>query len=183
MSRVKRLVHSYGKFIAIPWRNDAAAAQRVVFCVYNEKEELALRAKVDEFELATKEAGHEWALFDLTDTFAIWLSGQRYAKKYFAQPHLLHTLLPKYLDFLKQEFSRFVQTKGQDENAVVALMGVGSLFGLLKVKNVVDQLAPMVKGRMLVFFPGSYENSNYRLLDGYDGWNYLAVPITADKDY
>ncbi|WP_419596195.1 BREX protein BrxB domain-containing protein, partial [Thiolapillus sp.] len=103
--------------------------------------------------------------------------------KYFAQPHLLHTLLPKYLDFLKQEFSRFVQTKGQDENAVVALMGVGSLFGLLKVKNVVDQLAPMVKGRMLIFFPGSYENSNYRLLDGYDGWNYLAVPITADKDY
>ncbi|WP_305801497.1 hypothetical protein [Thiolapillus sp.] len=105
MSRVKRLVHSYGKFIAIPWRDDAAAAQRVVFCVYNEKEELALRAKVDEFELATKEAGHEWALFDLTDTFAIWLSGQRYAKKYFAQPHLLHTLLPKYLDFLKRNYS------------------------------------------------------------------------------
>ena len=38
-------------------------------------------------------------------------------------------------------------------------------------------------GRLLVFFPGSYENNNYRLLDGYDGWNYLAVPITADKGY
>jgi hypothetical protein len=181
VSKVKRLVQSYGKFIAIPWRGDAAAAQRVVFCVYNEKEELALRAKIDEFELATKEAGHDWALFDLTDTFAVWLSGQRYASKYFEQPHLLHTLLPKYLDFLKQEFSRFIEAK--DEDAVVALMGVGSLFGLLKVKDVVDQLAPMVKGRLLVFFPGSYENNNYRLLDGYDGWNYLAIPITANKDY
>ena len=181
MSKVKRLVQSYGKFIAIPWRGDAAAAQRVVFCVYNEKEELALRAKIDEFELVTREAGHDWALFDLTDTFAVWLSGQRYASKYFEQPHLLHTLLPKYLDFLKQEFSRFIEAK--DEDAVVALMGVGSLFGLLKVKDVVDQLAPMVKGRLLVFFPGSYENNNYRLLDGYDGWNYLAIPITANKDY
>jgi len=46
----------------------------------------------------------------------------------------------------------------------------------------VDKLAPMVKGRLVVFFPGTFENNNYRLLDGYDGWNYLAVPITADKE-
>jgi len=65
---------------------------------------------------------------------------------------------------------------------VVALKGVGSLFGLLKVKAVVDKLAPLVKGRIVVFFPGTYENNNYRLLDGYDGWNYLAVPITADME-
>ena len=65
---------------------------------------------------------------------------------------------------------------------MVALKGVGSLFGLLKVKAVVDKLAPMVKGRIVVFFPGTYENNNYRLLDGYDGWNYLAVPITADME-
>jgi hypothetical protein len=66
---------------------------------------------------------------------------------------------------------------------VVALQGVGSLFSLLKVREVVDKFAPMVSGRLLVFFPGIYENNNYRLLDGYDGWNYLAVPITADKDH
>ncbi|MDD4077428.1 MAG: ABC transporter ATP-binding protein [Bacilli bacterium] len=73
MSRVKQLVQSYGSHIAVPWRNDAAAAQRVIFCVYNENEELRLRAKVDEFELATRQAGHSWALFDLTDSFANWL--------------------------------------------------------------------------------------------------------------
>jgi hypothetical protein len=32
-----------------------------------------------------------------------------------------------------------------------------------------------------VFFPGVYENNNYRLLDARDGWNYLAVPITMQE--
>jgi len=183
VSRVKRLVHSYSRHISIPWRDDAAAAQRVIFCVYNENEERWLRARVDEFEIVTKQAGHDWALFDLTNTFAAWLSSQRYAKSYFQKPHLLATVLPKYLDYIVDEFERFLGSRTIDENAVVAIQGVGSLFGFLKVKDVVDKLAPRVPGRLLVFFPGSYDNNNYRLLDGYDGWNYLAMPITADKDY
>jgi len=36
-----------------------------------------------------------------------------------------------------------------------------------------------IRGRLLVFFPGVYEQDNYRLLDARDGWNYLAIPITA----
>ncbi|WP_087719601.1 BREX protein BrxB domain-containing protein [Salinicola salarius] len=183
MSRVRRLVQSYSRHISIPWRDDAAAAQRVIFCVYNENEERWLRARVDEFEIVTKQAGHDWALFDLTNTFAAWLSSQRYAKSYFQKPHLLATVLPKYLDYIVNEFERFLDSRNIGENAVVAIQGVGSLFGFLKVKDVVDKLAPQVPGRLLVFFPGSYENNNYRLLDGYDGWNYLAMPITADKDY
>lgn len=183
MSRVKRLIQSYSQYIAVPWRDDAAAAQRVIFCVYNETEERWLRAKVDEFEIVTRQAGHEWAMFDLTDTFAIWLASQRYAKSYFQKPHLLPTLLPKYLAYITDEFETFLQANEIGPDFVVAIQGVGSLFGFLKVKEVVDKLAPMVKGRLLVFFPGSYENNNYRLLDGYDGWNYLAVPITADKEF
>lgn len=183
MNRVKRLIQSYSKYISVPWRDDVAAAQRVIFCVYNESEERRLRAKVDEFEIVTRQAGHEWAMFDLTDTFAIWLTLQRYAKSYFQKPPLLSTLLPKYLVFIANEFETFLQKNESGSNSVVAITGVGSLFGFLKVKEVVDKLAPMIKGRLLFFFPGSYENNNYRLLDGYDGWNYLAVPITADKEY
>lgn len=183
MSKIKRLIQSYSKYIAVPWRDDAAAPQRVIFCVYNETEERWLRAKIDEFEITTRQAGHDWAIYDLTDTFADWLSSQRYAKSYFQKPHLLNTLLPKYLTFIISEFETFLQQNNVDENSVVAVKGVGSLFGFLKVKEVVDKLAPMVKGRLLIFFPGSYENNNYRLLDGYDGWNYLAVPITADKEF
>jgi hypothetical protein len=182
VSRTKRLIETYAKFIAIPWRNDAAAAQRVIFCVYNENDELRLRAGIDEFEIVTRDAGHDWAIFDLTDTFAEWISTQRYAQSYFLKPHLLPTLLPKYRDYIITQFKEFLSENGSSENSVVALKGVGSLFGFLKVKDIVDQLAPMVSGRLVVFFPGSYENNNYRLLDGYDGWNYLAISITADKD-
>jgi len=183
VSRVKRLTQSFRKYVAVPWRDDAAAAQRVIFCVYHETEELRLRASVDEFEIATRAADHGWALFDLTDSFPNWLASQRYAKSYFQKPNLLSTLLPKYLDYIEAEFDAFLQDKGVSAHFVVALQGVGSLFGFLKVKEVVDKLAPKVKGRLLVFFPGSYEDNNYRLLDGYDGWNYLAVPITADKEF
>ncbi len=183
MSRIKRLTQSYGAYIAVPWRDDAAAAQRVIFCVYHETEELRLRAKLDEFEIVTRAAGHDWTVFDLTNRFPRWLASQRYAKSYFQKPHLLSTLLPKYLVSIETEFGRFLQDQGVSENGVVALQGVGSLFGFLKVKEVVDRLAPLVRGRLLVFFPGSYEDNNYRLLDGYDGWNYLAVPITAGKEF
>jgi hypothetical protein len=122
-------------------------------------------------------------MFDLTDSFPDWLASQRYARSYFQKPNLLTTLLPKYLSYIEVEFDAFLKNKSVSEDFVVALQGVGSLFGFLKVKEVVDKLAPKVKGRLLVFFPGSYEDNNYRLLDGYDGWNYLAVPITADKEF
>ena len=182
MNRIKRLVSSYAKFIAVPWRDDAAAAQRVIFCVYNENDELWLRAKVEEFELSTRHAGHEWFVFDLTDTFANWLSGQKYVESYFKKPNLLSTLLPQYLTYIIDQFSIFLDERDVGNNSVIALKGVGSLFGLLKVKLVVDKLAPKVKGRLVVFFPGTFENNNYRLLDGYDGWNYMAVAITANNE-
>ena len=182
MNRVRRLLDSYGKFVEVPWRDDVAAPQRVIFCVYNEKEELRLRAKVDEFEIVTRNVGHDWQLFDLTDTFAVWLSSQRYAEKYLQQPALLITRLPQYRSDIADQFAAFLLQRAAGSNCVVALLGVGSLFGLVKAKAVVDRLAPMVEGRLVVFFPGTFENNNYRLLDGYDGWNYLAVPITADKE-
>ena len=181
MSKIKRLIASYNKYIAIPWRADAAASQRVIFCVYDESDELRIRSKIDEFEIAARDNGHDWAVFDLTDTFAEWMADQKYAHSYFKKPNLLATLYPKYQEFIEKIFIQFLNEIEANENFVVAIKGVGSLFGFLKVKEVVDKFAPLVLGRLLIFFPGSYENNNYRLLDGYDGWNYLAVPITADK--
>lgn len=183
MNKIKRLTASFERFISVPWRNHAAPDQRVVFCVYEEKDERRLRAKIDEFEIVTRRSHHEWAAFDLSHTFAQWLSGLRYAESYFQKPHLLDTIIHKYLSFIVDEFTAFLDKNGIDGNWVVALTGVGTLFGFLKVKDVVDKIAPMVKGRLLIFFPGSYENNNYRLLDGYDGWNYLAVSITGDEEF
>ncbi|MBF0138567.1 MAG: DUF1788 domain-containing protein [Magnetococcales bacterium] len=182
MSRIKRLADSYGRHIAVPWREDAAAAQRVIFCVYHQTDERALRAGIGEFDIVTRRAGHGWILFDLTDTFAEWLAGQRYAVKYFQQPRLLSSLLPRYQEFIVARCKAFLADCQAGATDVVAFQGVGSLFGLLRVKPLVDQLAPLVPGRLVLFFPGSCEHDNYRLLDGYDGWNYLAMCITADKD-
>lgn len=181
MSKVDDLIKNYNQYISVPWRSDAAAGQRVIFCVYHESDERALRVKIEEFAIATREANHKWVIFDLTDSFASWLTSQRYAQSYYRQPELLTTLFPRYLDYIVTQFESFLVDNAIDDNHVVALQGVGSLFGFLKVKEVVDRLAPKVHGRLLIFFPGSYENNNYRLLDGYDGWNYLAVPITSDR--
>lgn len=180
MSRARRLLESYARFIALPWRDDAAAAQRVVFCVYPETDELRIRAQVDEFDLATRHAGHAWIGFDLTDTFAHWMAEQKYARRYFQNPDRLGTLLHRYRDWLEARFVARLAEEQAGNGHVIMLYGVGSLFGLLKVKELVDKLAPHVPGRLVVLFPGSFENDSYRLLDGYDGWNYLATPITAD---
>lgn len=181
MSKVKRLLQSYAAHIQVPWR-EVAAAQRVIFCVYPQTDELRLRARIEEFELATKNAGHGWDVFDLTDTFARWLTSQRYAQSYFKTPSLIASVLPKYQDYLVAQFRDFLVQGNPSDNDAVALTGVGSLFGFLKVRDVVEKLSGLVHGRLVVFFPGSFEDNNYRLLDGYDGWNYLATPITPDKE-
>jgi len=180
LSKIRQLIDSYARHIEVPWR-EVASAQRVIFCVYSERDELRLRSQLDEFEIATRSADHDWALFDLTDSFPNWLASQKYARSYFRSPDKLTTLLGKYEESIAGEFAGFCKEKEVGESDVVAIAGVGSLFGFLKVKSVVDRLAPLVPGRLVVFFPGSYEDNNYRLLDAYDGWGYLAVPITADQ--
>jgi hypothetical protein len=182
MSRLRRILKSYASYIAVPWRQDAAPPQRVVFCVYHEQDERRLRAMIGEFEIATRDAGHPWHLFDLTHTFPKWLTAQRYATGYYKQPDKLNTLLPRYLDSIQAEFAAFLQERGADGNTVVALTGLGTIFGFLRVSELVETLAPMVAGRLVVFFPGSYAEGRYRLLNAYDGWNYLATPITGTED-
>ena len=180
---MRRLANAYARSIEIPWQQNTAAAQRVLFCIYPEEDELRLRAQIGEFEVLTRQAGHGWLLYDLTDSFADWLATQRrYATKYFVDPAPLVTLMPRYRAYIRDDFARALQGAGVDANTVVAVRGAGALYGFLKVREVVDDMAPLVAGRLLVFFPGTYENNNYRLLDAYDGWNYLAVPITADKE-
>jgi hypothetical protein len=183
MSRIKDLIRSYQAFIRIPWPVGVAASQRVIFCVYHESDELRLRHSVAEFEVATRQAHHEWLLFDLTDTFPAWFTSQKYARHYFDKPELLASIIGTYKDFIRHEFTRIAESVLDNPNAVIAVLGAGSLYGLIKVKEVTEYLEGLVQGRLLIFFPGSCENNNYRLLDGYDGWNYHAIPITADQKY
>jgi len=182
VSRIDRLLEAFRSHVGIPWKEDLAAPQRVIFCVYNPSDELRLRVRIDEFQLATEGTNHNWLAYDLTDTFAEWLSTEPYATQYYENPGLLPTITPRYLEYAVEEISRFIASHTIDRNHVLALFGIGSLFGFVKVKGLVDKLAPEVPGRLVVFFPGSCEDNNYRLLDGYDGWDYHAVLITAGKN-
>lgn len=181
MSKIDTLLKNYEICISIPWR-DIAAAQRVIFAVYPESDERRLRTKIGEFEIASKNHNHGWIHFDIADTFARWMGNLKYAKRYFERPELMGTIIHRYGDYLEDEFSNLIEQQNASNEDVIALSGVGSLFGFIKVRDLVDRLAPKTEGRLLVFFPGSYENNNYRLLDGYDGWNYHALPITCDKE-
>ena len=69
-----------------------------------------------------------------------------------------------------------------DANTVVAVVGIGSLFGLMYASDLLKKVTPAIRGRLLIFFPGQRNGSNYRLLDARDGWNYLAVPIEATEE-
>lgn len=177
-SRVARLVQNFERHAAIPWPMNLAGAQRVWFAVYDKHDERRVRARVGEFALASGRAGHAWALVDLTDAFPEWLASHDYRDAYFENPEALEVAMD---DFLEHACSRVRSVlDASDANTLVALVGVGALFPFIKTSALVKSVQDAVKGRLLVFFPGTHENNVYRLLDARDGWNYMAVPITSE---
>jgi hypothetical protein len=96
---------------------------------------------------------------------------------------MLDTLMPRYPEYIISDFEKAVTGQGADKGTVVAVTGAGSVFPFMKFNQVLEMMAPLVPGRLLILFPGSCESNNYRLLDAYDGWNYHAVPVTAGKEF
>lgn len=178
-NKIERLARSYEQFCELPWERSLAGPQRVWFAVYEPRDERRLRARVSEFEEATKRAGHRWRQMDLTDSFARWMGEQPYREHYFKKPENLKMLMPEFERALVSELSEVLEDEESDPETVVAVLGVGALFGFVSVSGVIEKVSQAVRGRLLVFFPGTHEGNNYRLLDARDGWNYLAVPITA----
>lgn len=183
MSYVDELLAAYRSFVALPWQQNLAPAQRVWMAIYPPEYERRLRLYVREFEVATKEARHSWGLVDITTSFERWMAVHEYREEYFESPDLLQTALPAFFEHLVGEVSTELD-RHQDSDGVVALLGAGTLFGLgeaVKVSALLNAVNGAVAGRLLVFFPGQHEGNSYRLLDARDGWNYLAIPITPKR--
>ena len=183
-SKVSNLVSAYRQHLTVPWQPGLAAIQRVIFAVYDKADELRLRANSDEFALVTQQACKRWLLLDLTNAFPEWMGAQEYRDAYFEAPEDLAGYqtgeVTEFIADLNAKLkARIAAEAGPD--TVVALLGVGTLFGLGRVSSVVEGVKEVVEGRLLVFFPGEHhpENHTYRLLDARDGWNYLAVPLLA----
>lgn len=179
LSRTERLARAYERYVAAPWQRTLAGSQRVVFVVYDQEIERSIRAQLGLFEQATRDADHGWALVDCTAWFADWMSREEYREAYFEE----HSLLEPKLETEFRSHSVFTLSAALEqagENDVVALLGVASLYGFLRVSELVRSVEPAIRGRLVVFFPGSVAHNNFRLLDARDGWNYMAVAITAD---
>jgi len=179
MGRIDDLAGRYQRHIAAPWQQNLAGAQRTIFIVHDKADERKLRAKLDLFEMATRQAGHGWKLFDFTGTFARWMAALDYREAYFEAPGDLSLKLQSdFVRFAAMELREVLTGEDVDADTVVAVHGVASLFGFTKVSLVLKEIDHDIRGRLVLFFPGEFDNNNYRLLDARDGWNYLAVPIT-----
>jgi hypothetical protein len=176
--RLSKLLSSFDSHISIPWPVAVSADERTIFVVYNKEDELKLRARIGEFEASATQSGHLWLQLDLTHSFEEWMADQEYKEGYFEDPEYLAGLYEDFSDELIEKLSNRIN-ENQDDNGVVALLGCGALFGFASVSGLVEEVAKQVKGRLVVFFPGEYQNNNFKLLDAKDGWGYHATAITA----
>lgn len=179
MARIEDIAERYGRHIATPWQRTIAGAQRVVMVVYDKELERTLRARKLAFETATREAGHDWFEVDLSNAFAEWMAADDYRDEYFSSPEDLQLKLDaEFPEFVAGRIREVLHKPEVTTDSVVAVIGVGSVFGFARISQVLKKVEADIRGRLVVFFPGQFERNNYRLLDARDGWNYLAVPIT-----
>jgi hypothetical protein len=107
------------------------------------------------------------------------MSDTDYRAAYFEDPEaLVMKLRSGFVQYAVDCLRELLTDKVADENTVVAVQGVACLYGFTRVSLVLKQVVENIRGRLVVFFPGEFEENTYRLLDARDGWNYLAVPIT-----
>ena len=180
MNQISKLATNYQRHVSVPWQRTMAGAQRVMIIVYAKERERALRYHINEFEEATRHAVHEWILADATPWFAEWMAADEYREAYFEDPELLGM---KLAGEFRDEAGRRLRAvlEEADENTVVALLGAAALYGFLRVSELIQSVEPSIQGRLVVFFPGTKNDNNYRLLDARDGWSYLAQPITLHE--
>ena len=184
MSRINQLVENYRRHIELPLRTSAPAAQRLWFAVYPPEDERRLQHRIQEFDLATREAGWGWHLIDLHGQFAQWLDAVDPEERaiWFSNPQDINLYArsewrDRLAVFVKSEVARIAQPA----RTVVALTGLTELFDFLPVSDLLETLEGAVPGFLLLFFPGERENNTYRFLCARDGWDYLAVPIVSDR--
>lgn len=183
MGRIEDLAEQYGRHIAMPWQRTISGAQRVIMVVYDKELERALRARRLAFETVTGKAGCEWHEVELADAFPRWMAQDDYRDEYFAGPENLQLKLDDEFPSYVAGLLRASLTKeGVTDRSVVAVFGVGALFGFARMSQILRLVERDIRGRLVVFFPGHFEQNTYRLLDARDGWNYLAVPITLHAE-
>ena len=179
MSRLDDLANNYEKHISAPWQRNLAGAQRSIFVVYPQEDERRIRAKIGDFEVRTRNSGHDWQLVDLTDMFPQWMAIEEYRESYFEDPSDLKLKLDTaFMDYASRHLRCVLTNEQATAQSVIAVVGGASLYGFLHISELIDKVASDIRGRLVFFFPGHFEQGTYSLLGARSGWNYLATPIT-----
>jgi len=183
MGRIEDLANAFERNISAPWQRNLAGAQKAIFVVYPKEDERRLRARIGDFENRTTNAKKGWRLVDLTQLFARWMASDDYRDAYFDCPEDLRIKLDtEFFDHVVTVLRESFTCEGVDEDTVVAVIGTASLYGFLHVSEVLEKAVGDIRGRLLLFFPGSMEQDTYRTLDARVSWNYLATPITLHQE-
>jgi hypothetical protein len=181
VGKVEDLADRFGQYLSVPLSPMGIAAQRVLMIVYDKEIERSMRERCDEFETRAVTAGRHWKRFDCTRLFAEWMASLDYCEAYFNEPEHLATKI-------EGEFKKLVvqklrdAMKGSDAHSVIAMTGTASLYGLARLSEIIRDIEADVRGCLAVFFPGTKDGNNYRLLDARDGWNYLAHSISLHSE-
>lgn len=179
MGRIEQLARKFEDHISLPWAQNLAPSERTIFLVYPKEEERRLRARVALFQQACEKSGHGWKQVVLDRAFAEWMATQDYAAEYFAYPEdLRQKLETDFTDYVSDVIGKVLASSAPNE--AVGVLGVGTLFGFAHVSSVLKRIETDIPGRLILFFPGSYDKNVFRLLDARDGWGYMSLPITLN---
>jgi len=178
-SKVDQLLDVFEKVVNEPWSSRLSGSERVWFLVYDPSEQRKLDLRIGDFATSAVRANKKWQEISLKECFPTWMSSHDYKEEYFANPEYIvdqleAEFIPYAIQFMKSALSKFEQ----DANTVIAIRDVASLFGFARISEILKSCDKNFKGRLLIFFPGEFEQNQYRLLDARDGWDYLARPIT-----
>lgn len=182
MNAIDRLIANYQRQVSLPWATHLAGKQRVWFAVYPPAEERRVRAHLQHFETATLEARHGWLVVDLTRLLPEWLSQHEYRDGIFTEPQYF-TANQELEELAIERVRTACAAEEADQNTVVTVLGLGSLFDFIRVSRLLDAVEDAIRGRLLVLFPGEYRHNSYRFMDARDGFNYMAIPITTTESF
>ena len=178
-TRIDFLLEAFEKVLNEPWSSALSGQERIWFLVYDPAEQRKIDFRLGDFETATLKSGKKWKTISLKSCFPSWMSNHEYREDYFNNPeYIVDQLEAEFISyaiqFLKGELNQTIH----DQDTIIAIKDISSLFGFVRFSEVLKSCDKDFQGRLLIFFPGEFDQNHYRLLDARDGWDYLARPIT-----
>lgn len=178
-SKIDQLLEAFEKVVNEPWSTTLSGQEKVWFLVYDPSEQRKVDLRIEDFETTTINAGKKWKSISLKICFPTWMANHEYREDYFSDPELIidqleAEFIPFAIKYLKDEIKKIDQTP----DTLIAIKDVSALFGFARLTEILKSCDKEFQGRLLIFFPGEYEDSHYRFFGARDGWDYLARPIT-----